>query len=425
LTEEGAKTISSSELWFRVGRIIDENIDDLTDELDDIDFDTDLRRKARNILRGLSRSINYQDKISYYEESNQDLERVLNIFIRMNSGGTPLSYSDLLLSIAVAQWDTLDAREEIHAIVDEMNTEGDGFNYSKDLVLKAGLMLSDIGSVGFKVENFNKANMRILEENWQRLKNSLLLAVRLFAAFGFNAQNLRADSALLPVAYYLHVRKLDASYLSRSEYAQDRSELRQWLVKSLLKASGIWGSGLDTLLTAIRKVLAEKSATGFPAHEIESVMASRGKSLAFSDEEIDELSELEYGNNRTFALLSVLFSGFDFSHHFHVDHIYPKSLFKKANLRKNDVPDERIDSLIAFANRLPNLQLLEGTINNEKRQKMPQEWYEQLWPELAARENHLQSQAIGKLVSNLSQFDEFYEDRKKTLRARIVQKLGG
>ena len=39
----------------------------------------------------------------------------------MNSGGTPLSYSDLLLSIAVAQWSKLDARQEIHGLVDELN----------------------------------------------------------------------------------------------------------------------------------------------------------------------------------------------------------------------------------------------------------------------------------------------------------------
>lgn len=144
-------------------------------------------------------------------ETQQDLERVLNIFIRMNSGGTALSYSDLLLSIAVAQWGNLDARAEIHSLVDEMNRVGDGFGYSKDLVLKAGLMLSDIGSVGFKVENFNKKNMGLLEANWQRVRESLLRAVRLVASFGFNGQNLRADSAILPVAYYIYWRKLNTA----------------------------------------------------------------------------------------------------------------------------------------------------------------------------------------------------------------------
>jgi hypothetical protein len=59
--------------------------------------------------------------VSYYEEEAQDLEKVLNIFIRVNSGGTPLSYSELLLSIATAQWSERDARDAIHGLVDELN----------------------------------------------------------------------------------------------------------------------------------------------------------------------------------------------------------------------------------------------------------------------------------------------------------------
>ena len=40
------------------------------------------------------------------------------IFIRVNSGGTKLSYSDLLLSIATAEWRNFDARKEIIEFVD-------------------------------------------------------------------------------------------------------------------------------------------------------------------------------------------------------------------------------------------------------------------------------------------------------------------
>jgi hypothetical protein len=420
-TEQVEQT--ETDYWFSVNRILESDIDDLTDELDDSIENKDTRKRARNVLRQLRRTIFDQDKISYYEESNQSLERVLNIFIRMNSGGTPLSYSDLLLSIAVAQWTTLDAREEIHSLVDSMNIEGDGFSYSKDLVLKAGLMLSNIGSVGFKVENFNKENMATLETNWESIKQSLMLAVRLLASFGFNSQNLRADSVLLPVAYYLHFRGLDESYLSRSEYAEDRFELRHWLVKSLLKASGIWGSGLDTLLTAIRGVIKEHGCNGFPLPQIEAAMATKGKSLVFTEEEMDELTELEYGNKRTFSLLSILFSGFDFSHHFHVDHVYPQGLFSKTNLKSLNLSEDEVEKLKYMSNCLPNLQLLEGTINNEKRAKMPIEWYETLWPDAAARTAHLQAQGISFLVDDLSEFSLFYDDRKKTLRSRISMVL--
>ena len=73
---------------------------------------------------------------------------------RCNSGGTPLSYSNLLLSIAVSQWNNLDAAREVHGLVDEMNNVRPELRFDADFVLKAGLMLTDIASVGFKVANF-------------------------------------------------------------------------------------------------------------------------------------------------------------------------------------------------------------------------------------------------------------------------------
>ena len=49
----------------------------------------------------------HEDKVvAFYEEKDQDLDKVLHIFIRVNSQGyKPLSHSDLLLSIATAQWE--------------------------------------------------------------------------------------------------------------------------------------------------------------------------------------------------------------------------------------------------------------------------------------------------------------------------------
>ena len=56
--------------------------------------------------------------------------RSLDIFIRTNSGGTQLSYSDMLMSMATAQWEKLDAREEIHGTVHELNHIGGRFSDS-------------------------------------------------------------------------------------------------------------------------------------------------------------------------------------------------------------------------------------------------------------------------------------------------------
>jgi hypothetical protein len=53
----------------------------------------------------------------------------------------------------------------VNKLVDALNGIGGGFSFSKDFVLKAGLMLAEIKSVGFKVENFDRANMATLMMN--------------------------------------------------------------------------------------------------------------------------------------------------------------------------------------------------------------------------------------------------------------------
>ena len=93
LTDTKANEVSPNEYWFRASRILTEDHDELMDHLDDeeLAFDSPTRKKARATLRLFHRTIHDKHLISYYEETNQNLEHVLNIFIRMNSGGTPLS----------------------------------------------------------------------------------------------------------------------------------------------------------------------------------------------------------------------------------------------------------------------------------------------------------------------------------------------
>ena len=245
---------NSEALWFKVPEILGMKAGpDMLNWLVAQQLAGEELSRAFATLDRLHHVVQTEPWIHYYEEEAQDIERVLNIFIRLNSGGTVLSYSDLLLSIAVAQWKQVDARAEIHKLVDELNRIGTGFNLSQDFVLKAGLMLADIASVGFKVENFTRANMATLEANWPAIRSALVRTVQLAASYGLNGQTLRADSSLLPIAYYLYSRQVAENYVTHSQFAEDRETIRHWLVCSLLKASGIWGSGLDTLLKPSEK----------------------------------------------------------------------------------------------------------------------------------------------------------------------------
>ncbi len=323
----------------------------------------------------------------------------MNIFIRLNSGGTVLSYSDLLLSIAVAQWKEIDARAEIHKLVDELNGIGTGFALSQDFVLKAGLMLTDISSVGFKVENFTAENMQTLEQNWPMIRAALVRTVELAASFGLNGQSLRADSALLPIAYYLYRRSAPKNYVTHSSFTADRLAIRDWLFRSIVKASGIWGSGLDTLLTVLREVIAENGSEAFPSEQLQRAMAQRGKSLSFEDAEIDDLLHLTYGDRRIFPLLALLFPFVDFHNQFHVDHVYPRSRFTKRRLLKAGINEADVERLERQADELPNLQLLEGAANNEKRATMPASWLAKHHPNRATARNYRENHLLGVSVA--------------------------
>jgi hypothetical protein len=382
----------------------------------------DLNR-AYTVLDRLHRVIHAEPLIHYYEEEAQDVERVLNIFIRLNSGGTVLSYSDLLLSIAVAQWTDIDARSEIHKLVDELNRTGARFNLSQDFVLKAGLMLADIASVGFKVENFTHANMAKLEANWPQIRKALIRTVELAASFGLNGQSLKADSALLPIAYYLYQREAPDNYVTHTQYAPDRDAIRQWLIRSLLKASGIWGSGLDTLLTALRDTIRSSGSETFPATALQSAMAIRGKSLSFEAAEIDDMLIMEYGDKRLFALLSLLFPFVDLRNQFHMDHVFPISQFTAAKLKKAGFTESQAETLMALANSLSNLQLLEGAANIEKSAKPPLEWLDQRYELSADREHYRRIHLLGDIPSDLAGFEAFVAARTERLRSRLTDIL--
>ena len=421
--EEARIGVENERLWFKVSDILAMQsgppmLKWLTEKkLADHELNLAFERLDR-----LYQAVHKDQTVCYYEEKNQDIEHVLNIFIRRNSGGTVLSYSDLLLSIATSQWEELDARKEVHQLVDDLNHIGPGLGLTKDFVLKAGLMLTDIASVGFQVRNFTRANMAVLEENWSRISSALIETVQLVAGFGFDSNGIRANSALLPIAYYIYQRGAPPDFDVHGRYKEDRQAIRGWLIRSILKASGIWGSGLDTLLTALRDVLRSSNNGHFPAAELRHVMVQRGKGLDFSAEEVEDLADMAISDRRAFALLTLLSPSIDLrTHHFHIDHIFPKSRFTRTLLRAAGVIDEQHEVHADCANRIGNLQLLEGIANVEKRAKMPAEWMVEHFADEQARRHYKELYFLGDVPSHMTEFMVFYEARRERLQTKIGQ----
>ena len=415
LTEEEAGAFDETHCWYPVRDVLQAR-----DTLDLHDFliprQLGNQRGPLKFLARLHQVVHTDLTIAHYEEDDRDLDRVLDIFIRTNSGGTPLSYSDMLLSMATAQWKNRDAREEIHTTVDEINRIGDGFGFSQEFVLKAGLMLADVGNLRFRITNFNSDNMRLIEARWDCITRAVRTAVELAARFGFSMSSLTSHYAVLPIAHYLYRRGTPDGFLSHASHSQDRAVIRAWLIRSLLKR-GIWGGSPDTLLTALRKAIDTHGSEAFPSAHLETVMRrARGKGLTFDKEELEDLAE---SKDRIFTLLAILYPFPDVAHYkFHIDHVFPRSRFTSKQLLDAGIAKDDIPELQDRSNRLPNLQLLEGEANESKSNTLPQQWIVATFTDQEAQE-YARKHDLGDVPVDMTGFNAFYEAR----RGRLFQRL--
>jgi uncharacterized protein with ParB-like and HNH nuclease domain len=376
---------------------------------------------AQDCLVQLYEVINQKGVINFYLETSQELDKVLNEFIRVNMLGTPLSYSDLLLSIATAKWETLDARASITRFVDEINGIKGGFDFDKDFVLKSCLVLTDIVDIAFKVDNFTSANMNKIEREWENITKAIRLSVELVASFGYDRETLTSLNAVIPIAYYLMKLGSPPSFPVAERFKQDRDRIRKWLTVSLLKRS--FGGTPDSVIRPIRE-LTKVSASGFPLSEIVERFKGTNKSITVTDEDIEGILLYEYGDPYTFSALSLLYPTLDFRYRFHQDHIFPKSSFRIPEMRRVEIPEPDWDRFQELRNRIGNLQLLEGIPNMEKSTKDFKDWVEETYPNRDARRDFMEKNLIPENVDlGLNKFPEFLEKRNELIRTKLKEIL--
>ena len=379
------------------------------------DFNKELEKQAYNKLVSLYELINNKKIINFYLEKENDLDKVLNIFIRINSAGTKLNYSDLLLSIATAQWNDRDAREEIYKAVDDLNNIGNGFDLDKDFVLKSCLyFIKEIKNIKFQVNNFKKENMDLIEMNWEKILLTLKITLNLFKSFGYSKNNLSSNICILPVALYIFKNDIDMKIIDSPTFSEDRELMKEWITKSTLKRIF---SGTENILKPIRDIILDNDCEKFPLIEIKEKLKSvPGRSISFSDEDIEALLDYKYSDTNTFSILQLLYPNLDYRNNFHIDHIFPKSKFNKKYLEKLGL---KIEEMYDW-NYLANLQLLDGNQNIQKNDKNFIEWVNlQNFSENDKKDYYKKNYIPESLELNLNNFNEFIVLRDSLLLEKL------
>lgn len=402
LTQEEAKKQKDDKLWYLVKDILKYSQDELVTDLIIPNGWASDKVAMKNISLLHTRLVG-DEIINYFEVQTDSIDSVLDIFVRVNSGGTVLSKSDLLFSTIVSHWDK--ARDEIDKLLAEINKIGEGYKFSNDFIMRTCLYVLDM-SVTLKVETFKKESVLKIKNNWENIRKAIKDTVDLLNEFGFNSENIISYVAVSPMVYY--------RFKGGNFDAESKSELRKYIVISQVRQ--VFGAATNSALTSIREALKAAPTDSFKMGNLLKVRFTGERTLRYTSEEIDAMFDTYEIGAYTFMLLSLLYPNLKYSQKgFHQDHMHPYAGFEEskiANLKLPDgsvIDDVRKDEWRRRRNTLANLQLLEGRENERKNATPLVDWIKVI----ANSENAKYMPSDSSY--ELSHFEDFMDKRQKLM----------
>lgn len=402
----------SNEKWFRVGKILALH-QDYNYGIDEFAEDNNIDKESKRLLRLLDNVIHTKLNINFYEEDEQKPDKAVNIFIRINSGGTALSFSDILMSIAIANCKQMDAKTEINNLVEHVRSKG--FNISHDFILKSFLYLyhKDVRSL---ITSFNLGFIELVENNWTRIRDTISNLFDLLRSFGLTDFTMTSYNAAMPILYYLYHKGIYQDFYKKIGNREDCEIIKKWLFSILLRRA--FGASADSVLAQSRRAYTtditgsyiKETVTLFPATEINSEIR---KLSDVGDDFIEDLLYSQKDSRYSFPILAMLYPDLDYrNNNFHQDHLHPASAY-------NDLEEKDKEKYgWQVYNSILNLQMLDANENESKNAKPLEKWVSEQTRNKDMRkfmEDHL----IPDTDLSLSNFSDFIEKRKAMLVQRI------
>ncbi|MCE8813026.1 DUF262 domain-containing protein [Phocaeicola vulgatus] len=402
----------SNEKWFRVGKILALH-QDYNYGIDEFAEDNNIDKESKRLLRLLDNVIHTKLNINFYEEDEQKPDKAVNIFIRINSGGTALSFSDILMSIAIANCKQMDAKTEIKNLVEHVRSKG--FNISHDFILKSFLYLyhKDVRSL---ITSFNLGFIELVENNWTRIRDAVSNLFDLLRSFGLTDFTMTSYNAAMPILYYLYHKDIYQDFYKKMGNREDCEIIKKWLFSILLRRA--FGASADSVLAQSRRAYTtditgsyiKETVTLFPATEINSEIR---KLSDVGDDFIEDLLYSQKDSRYSFPILAMMYPNLDYrNNNFHQDHLHPASAY-------NDLEEKDKEKYgWQVYNSILNLQMLDANENESKNAKPLEKWVSEQTRNKDMRkfmEDHL----IPDTDLSLSNFSDFIEKRKAMLIQRI------
>lgn len=366
-----------------------EDINDVLDE--SLDEQAEVRkRRQRRVRENMQQIVTLlrEDRHFWVEEldgvaNEYPYKKILEIFVRVNSGGTKLDASDLMFAAMKEGWS--DIEQNVEAIVDVMNDGRLGFD--KTFALKC-LVVAHGKGAELTSDKFTSPEGEKLIDTIQSCWAKAEAAFQELRDFITNDLKLYADKVVR--SYGSFVPLFDYLYHNPKPNEGNRVLMRAYYYKSQL--FNWYGAQTDNVINAMHTRVGKLLSAGFPLPAVKDYFRDSRKADT-------ELTHEHLLNMRLrFIILNLIyverFGGSPFNVCFkgnepHVDHIYPQSPLKNAL----GLPTEEV-------NHIGNYRFVGATDNIRKNAEKPDSFFGRL-------------KAQGVDIVNHLLLDEFAADPKK------------
>ncbi|MDP3014276.1 MAG: DUF262 domain-containing protein, partial [Candidatus Subteraquimicrobiales bacterium] len=326
---------------------------------------------------------------------------IVEIFIRANSGGTPLGKSDLLFSLLTVSWE--DADEQIEELLEDLNKTG--YEFSRDFILKTCLTVTG-KNAAYNVTKFRELTTRDdIIKNW----SSISAAIKDVKDFIYGKTFIRSDKSL--PSYLVLIPLIYFRYRYKDKWATS-SNINGYILRSLV--AGAFSGNPDSLIDKCTKRIDEIKQ--FDVNEIFGVIRADGRGLEISGETI---FEQYYGSKNIHLFFNLWYKDFNYQPAYQnnqpqVDHIFPQSLLKSIKMPNPNTGKMNILKYkTADRDQFANLMLLTQQENGSggKTDIPPITWFE------GKTDDYLQMHLIpkNKELWKIENYEQFIEERKKLI----------
>ncbi len=344
--------------------------------------------------------------VHYYCIAENTYDEALDIFVRVNSTGRKLSKSDLLFSTLIDGWK--DGKDNIENLLATMNSKGDGFQFSRDYLMRLCLVLVD-ANTNLKINSLTQDTIQKIRNNWNKINIALDSMSTMLSEIGICHENLTSYNATMPIAYYLFkggkIKDKDA-----------KKETRKFLSVSLAKR--LFGVASNDALNSTRNALKDLDCkhTPFSLDLFASISLTGGRTFTVGESDIDYWLDTYEKGQSTFVLLSLLYPNLKLSQiSFHQDHCHPYAGFENKVISSLGLTDEKVKEWQKKRNLLPNLQFLEGAENESKNKTPLIDW---------VKEGNDFEYHPSDVSLELTDFDEFFKQRRTLIKSELLSIFG-